>query len=107
MASKRNTPPAPAHVALHGDGCTPVQRVVRLPGEWDLVESEWDDETGVAVHTYEREIITCDSFMTREERTETVKVSAKQPQGRRHDGWRWHDGSRTNGRQADGTIRHF
>ncbi len=104
---KKLTAPAPAHVAIHGDGCTPVQRVVRLAGEWDLVESEWDEETGAAIHTYEREIKTCDSLMTLEERTETVKVSAAQPQGRRHIGWRWHDGTRTRSHDKEGRPQHY
>ncbi len=105
---KKLTAPAPAHVAIHGDGCTPVQRVVRFPHEWDLVESEWDEETGAAMHTYERTVLTgSDPHELGIPVVEVLKVAAPQPQGRRHIGWRWHDGTRTRSHDKEGRPQHY
>lgn len=87
------------HTAIHPDGGAPIERIRRLDHEWMLDDFEWDPRTGEGRCTYERLMPTCDAFLTREERTESVTVSRAQPSGRWHPGWRMWTGRYTTERR--------
>lgn len=77
---------------LTTDGKKPITRLVR-PGH-ELVEFDWNENTGEGHFTYEVEGTAYHEGHT-VKCVATSSVVREQPAGRRHVGWRWHNGRYT------------
>ncbi len=69
---------------------------------FELVEYDWNEETGQSVSLYEKCVLRDSNGDPLE--FETFEAHREQPAGRRHLGWRWYDGRVTAGYDEEGKI---
>ncbi len=74
------------HTPIAPDGCSPLNRIMRQPYQWELVSADFAENTGAMICVYER---------TTRGQHEIVTIMREHPHGRRHIGWKWFDGKRT------------